>query len=127
MEKEIWFDMDGTIADLYGVENWLEYLTNEDVRPYVEAKPLVDMEALNLILDILKRYGWKVVVTTWLAKNASEIYNQEVRKAKINTDVQSRTCFDGFKLGEILPCEVTSLCGKSDDILQCQISLLEGS
>ena len=83
MNKTLVFDMDGTIADLYGVENWLDSLNNEDVRPYVEAKPLVDMEALNLILDILKRYGWKVVVTTWLAKNASEIYNQEVRKAKI--------------------------------------------
>ena len=23
---KIWFDMDGTIADLYGVENWLEML-----------------------------------------------------------------------------------------------------
>ena len=27
-------DMDGTIANLYGVENWLEYLINEDAFPY---------------------------------------------------------------------------------------------
>ena len=27
----ICFDMDGTIANLYGVENWLEYLIAEDV------------------------------------------------------------------------------------------------
>lgn len=33
MEKMIWFDMDGTIADLYGVENWLEDLRNEVARP----------------------------------------------------------------------------------------------
>ena len=26
MKKEICFDMDGTIADLYGVEGWLEDL-----------------------------------------------------------------------------------------------------
>ena len=26
----IWFDMDGTLFDLYSVENWLEYLQNED-------------------------------------------------------------------------------------------------
>ena len=24
------FDMDGTIADFYGVENWLDYLMEED-------------------------------------------------------------------------------------------------
>ena len=30
MKKEIWLDMDGTIADLYGVENWLEYIKAED-------------------------------------------------------------------------------------------------
>ena len=27
------FDMDGTIADLYGVENWLEYLIAGDTFP----------------------------------------------------------------------------------------------
>ena len=29
MMKAIYFDMDGTIADLYGVENWLEYFTKK--------------------------------------------------------------------------------------------------
>ena len=33
----ICFDMDGTIANLYGVENWLAYLVAEDVKPYKEA------------------------------------------------------------------------------------------
>ena len=41
MKKEIWFDMDGTIADLYGVENWLEMLIAEDPTPYAVAKPLL--------------------------------------------------------------------------------------
>ena len=44
MKKEIWLDMDGTIADLYGVDNWLEYLEAEDEKPYRIAKPLVNME-----------------------------------------------------------------------------------
>ena len=30
MQKAIYFDMDGTIADFYGVPNWLEYLIAGD-------------------------------------------------------------------------------------------------
>ncbi len=51
----ICFDMDGTIADLYNVPNWLERLQAEDATPYLEAKPLWDMECLNNILMRLIR------------------------------------------------------------------------
>ena len=37
--RTIWFDLDGTLVDLYGVEGWLEDLTNHNERPYREAKP----------------------------------------------------------------------------------------
>ena len=40
------FDMDGTIADLYGVENWLDYLIAEDAFPYETAEPLLRLSAL---------------------------------------------------------------------------------
>ena len=43
MNKAIFFDMDGTIADLYGVDGWLDDLRAERVRPYAEAKPLVNL------------------------------------------------------------------------------------
>ena len=66
--KVLVFDMDGTIADLYGVQGWLEDLRNENPRPYEMAKPMYDMEMLGCILEILKVQGWKVVVTSWLAK-----------------------------------------------------------
>ena len=29
----IWFDMDGTISDLYAVENWLPMLRAENPKP----------------------------------------------------------------------------------------------
>ena len=29
----IYFDMDGTIANLYGVESWLDFLQKEDAYP----------------------------------------------------------------------------------------------
>lgn len=66
--KILVFDMDGTIADLYGVTNWLKSLQNNDPSPYYNANPLYDMDVLTDLLDALKSLGWKIVVTTWLAK-----------------------------------------------------------
>ena len=39
MVKAINFDMDGTLADFYGVDGWLEYLVNKNAYPYATAKP----------------------------------------------------------------------------------------
>jgi len=83
MTKMLVFDMDGTIADLYGVENWLADLRAENPRPYIEAKPLVDMDALNILLDAFRAQGWRIAVTTWLSKGATPAYDAEVRTAKI--------------------------------------------
>ena len=69
VEKMLVFDMDGTIADLYGVENWLPDLRSENPRPYVMAKPMYDMDTLVSILDLLKTQRWKIAVTTWLSKD----------------------------------------------------------
>lgn len=83
MNKTIVFDMDGTIADFYGVENWLIEIRNESTRPYEMAKPLYDIETLNVILDFLKMSGWRIVVTSWLAKDSTKEYKEKVRKAKL--------------------------------------------
>lgn len=80
--KTLVFDMDGTIANLYGVENWLENLRAENPAPYRQAYPLYDMESLGILLNILKECGWRIVVTSWLSMNSSREYKREVRKAK---------------------------------------------
>ena len=82
MNKTLVFDMDGTIANFYGVPNWLEDIRNENPRPYIVAKPLYDMETLGYILEILKAQGWRVVVTSWLAKESTREYDEMVRRAK---------------------------------------------
>lgn len=82
MDKILVFDMDGTIADLYGVKNWLEDLRNSNPRPYMIAKPMYDMEVLTALLDVLRYQGWKIVVTTWLAMDSTKDYDDLVRKAK---------------------------------------------
>ena len=83
MNRTLVFDMDGTIADFYGVNDWLDALYNESVRPYEVARPLYDMDTLKAILEIFKAYGWNIVVTTWTAKNGSKEFNRATRDAKL--------------------------------------------
>ena len=81
--NEICFDMDGTIANLYGVEDWLPKLRAEDASPYLDAKPMWDMEALAGILRQLQNQGITITVITWLAKDSSAEYKKAVREAKL--------------------------------------------
>ena len=96
--KVLVFDMDGTIADLYGVQGWLEDLRNENARPYKVAKAIYDKMVLNEILALLKAQGWKVVVTTWLAKDSTEYYKDLVRKAKLEWLAEQEFPFDEIHL-----------------------------
>lgn len=77
------FDMDGTIADLYGVENWLEMLTNCDPTPYANAKPLLNLSLLARLLNKCIAKGIKVNIISWLAKNSNEEYDTKVTNAKL--------------------------------------------
>ena len=80
----IFFDMDGTIADLYGVENWLDYLLAEDAFPYEKAKALLNLQALARVLNRLQREGFRVEIVSWLSKNSTENYDRAVTLAKMN-------------------------------------------
>lgn len=83
MNKTLVFDMDGTIADLYGVNGWLDMLRAEDPTPYKKAAPLYDIDSLNAVLTLLKMDGWRIVVTTWLSKGSTRTYDALVREAKL--------------------------------------------
>lgn len=77
------FDMDGTIADLYGIKNWLDYLLNENVYPYANAKPLVNMSKLAKALNKAKRNGYEIAIISWGCKNSTAEYLEAVKQAKI--------------------------------------------
>lgn len=83
MTKAIWFDMDGCIADLYGVPNWLEYLINSDPYPYKAAKPLINMNSLARLLNRLQAEGYHIGIVSWLSKRGTESYNEAVTNAKL--------------------------------------------
>lgn len=82
--KTLVFDMDGTLADTYGIDGWLQMLRAEDPTPYEKATPLYDMVLLTAILWVLKNDGWRIAVTSWLAKESSPEYDAKVRQAKID-------------------------------------------
>lgn len=82
MVKAINFDMDGTLVDFYGVENWLEYLINHDPFPYEVAKPLVNLSVLARRLNKLQANGYEINIISWLSKNSNDEFDEMVTLAK---------------------------------------------
>lgn len=82
IKPAIYFDMDGTITDLYSVPNWLDKLTTSNVTPYCEALPVGNPEELKSVLERLKKCGYHLGIISWCAKGGSKEYNKATRKAK---------------------------------------------
>lgn len=82
MEKKIYFDCDGTFVDLYGVENWLDYLINSNPYPYMVARPLVNLSHMARLIHKAQKEGYKVGIISWLSKSGSEEYDRLVTTAK---------------------------------------------
>ena len=81
--KYLAFDMDGTIADLYAVDNWLEQLRAYNPNPYKVAQPMWDMDELRVVLNEVQQIGIKVVIITWASKDSTREYDMAVRQAKL--------------------------------------------
>lgn len=80
---KIWFDMDGTIADLYGVENWLAMLIAEDETPYAIAKAVVNLSLLARLMNKAQKKGYEICIVSALAKNSTKEYDEKVKNAKL--------------------------------------------
>mgnify|MGYP003307487368 CR=1 FL=1 len=80
--KMICFDMDGTIADLYGVPGWLEMLRAYDSTPYEIAPPMWNMAELAGLLTQAQTSGIEIRIITWLSKESNREYDNAVRLAK---------------------------------------------
>lgn len=80
MKKTIlYLDMDGTIANLYGLDNWLERLLNEDKTVFIDCEPLITEKQL-LTLYPLEKYDIRILSMT--PKNATQAYCESVREQK---------------------------------------------
>ena len=82
MRMTISFDMDGTIADLYAVENWLGYLEAFDTTPYAAAKPLSNLSALARQINRLQKKGYYFEIISWCSKAHNEDYDCRVAEVK---------------------------------------------
>lgn len=80
----IYFDLDGTLANLYNYPNWLEGLLESNVTPYLKCLPIGSPEELKPLLDRLKRRGVRLGVISWGAKGGTTEYTRAVKRAKIN-------------------------------------------
>ena len=102
-EKWIWFDMDGTIADLYSVDGWLEDLLAFNTRPYEQAKIMYNQLSLLEVMAELKKElrpefinrideifvfhklndnEISQIIISWGSKARNEEYDEMVTKAK---------------------------------------------
>ena len=77
------FDMDGCLAGLYDVPNWLEMLIAEDATPYAVAKPMLNLSALARRLNALQRDGYNIAIISWLSKESTTGYDEAVIEAKL--------------------------------------------
>lgn len=84
MAKKIFFDMDGTIADLYGTENWLDKLLNEEKGLFENLPVMHNKQELEKTFNKLAKKGYELEIITWTPKNATNKYINTVTREKIN-------------------------------------------
>lgn len=80
--QAIYFDMDGTIADLYGYKGWLEMLRVEDTTPYKDCAVISDVNELRQLFNSLLAAGFILGIISWGAMDGSHEYCKRTRKAK---------------------------------------------
>lgn len=75
MKITVYLDMDGTIADLYGIENWLPRLRNEDSKIFLECKPMITQETL---FEKFPQNQFEIKILSMTPKDASNEYCENV-------------------------------------------------
>lgn len=84
MKRTIWWDMDGTIASLYDVQNWLQKLRASDPTPYIEAAVMLNMSIFARYLHKVQEAGYRIGIISWTSMDSTEEYREAVANAKLN-------------------------------------------
>lgn len=90
----IWFDMDGTIYELFQIPNWLHYIESGRYAIYnVAGYARTGIERIANAIAILQAQGWRVGVLTWadkrLAKDSERIQDiADIKHAWLRKNVK---------------------------------------
>lgn len=80
----IMFDMDGTIADLYAVEDWLARIRANDASPYEVANVMLNMSLFARYLNRVQKAGYQIGIISWTSMCGTPEFNQAIANAKLN-------------------------------------------
>lgn len=75
----VYLDMDGTIADLYGKENWLQMLREEIDGAFIDLEPMTTEERL---LQVFPVESYEIRILSMTPKGASYEYCKRVEVEK---------------------------------------------
>ena len=78
-KTNVYLDMDGTIADLYGQENWLEMLIEEKDGAFIDCKP---MTTEKVLMNLFPKERYNIKILSMTPKNASKKYCEKVIEEK---------------------------------------------
>lgn len=78
----IYFDLDGTLADFYSVDNWLQRILENDSSPYREARPLYNFSYLAKLIHKCQKKGIEFSIISWGSKNSTENFLTAVADEK---------------------------------------------
>lgn len=78
----IYFDLDGTLADFYSVDNWLRKILENDSSPYREARPLHNFSYLAKLMHKCQKKGIEFSIISWGSKNSTENFLMAVADEK---------------------------------------------
>lgn len=97
MTRKIYFDMDGTIFDLYGKSNWLEQIENEESEVFKgNFLPEINIVELNKVIGELSILGVQFGIITWLPMGASPEYEEICRAEKLEWIKKNMPCITEF-------------------------------
>ena len=82
MKKEIYFDLDGTLYDLYGMENWLERIEKEKPNTFTDGNFIVNYDEFIQCVTKLKEQGYNFNVISWLPYDVTYNYRKKCEQEK---------------------------------------------
>lgn len=78
-KQKIYLDMDGTIANLYAVPNWLPKLQNEIEGTFIDVEPMISEDKL---LKMFPLEQYEIIIQSMTPAKASKEYQELVKKEK---------------------------------------------